>query len=160
MWTCRTSPWTCNFVVIWCSCQQTISTTCSPLFIHHGDWDLGWCGQDQRVQEDEDIWPFHIQVQLYSTHVPSTDGITQCTTIHLFQFDVVPQLFIYLQKCISCMQEEQKNENMHILTVQTHPSLTTLLATKSTQYTSSVCPRRSALILYVFKSNICPPIIK
>lgn len=43
----------------------------------------------------------------------------------------------------------------HILTVRSRPPLTSLSATKSTQYTSSVCPGRSVLILYVLRSQIC-----
>ena len=44
----------------------------------------------------------------------------------------------------------------HILTVLSLPPLTILSATKSTQYTSSVCPGRSILILYVFRSQSYP----
>lgn len=43
--------------------------------------------------------------------------------------------------------------NAHILTVLSRPPLTTLSATKSTQYTSSVCPDRSIRILYVRRSQ-------
>ena len=42
----------------------------------------------------------------------------------------------------------------YILTVRSRPPLTTLSATKSTQYTSSVCPGRSLLSLYVLRSQI------
>jgi hypothetical protein len=41
----------------------------------------------------------------------------------------------------------------HIFTVLSRPPLTTLSATKSTQYTSSVWPGRSILILYVRRSH-------
>lgn len=43
----------------------------------------------------------------------------------------------------------------YIFTVLSRPPETTLSATKSTQYTSSVWPGRSILILYVFRSHSC-----
>lgn len=43
----------------------------------------------------------------------------------------------------------------HIFTVRSRPPLTSLSATKSTQYTSSACPGRSVLILYVLRSQSC-----
>jgi hypothetical protein len=46
------------------------------------------------------------------------------------------------------------NKSTYIFTVLSLPPLTTLSATKSTQYTSSVCPGKSVLSLYVFKFQI------
>ena len=66
-----------------------------PLYSYTMETEV-WAGvvswSSLEVHEDEDMWPFCIQMQIYSTHVPSANGITQCTTTHLDKFDVVPQL--------------------------------------------------------------------
>ena len=119
---------------------------------------MGWCCELVEPR-GFNMWPFHIHIQLYPTHVPTASPNVLLST-HPDQFDVAPQFF-HLHVKTHQLQSRRTKEQKHAHFNSPDPSsLTTLLATKSRQYASSACPGRSVLILYVFKSYIYPLIIR
>jgi len=136
----------------WCSHQRTvesISTTCSPSLVHHGDQGMGWCRElvgprgfmKMKIRSPSAYKCSFILVMYLRHHAGHNNNVLPLSSS------------IYGRKLISSTQE-QKNENTHILTVWIRSPLSTLPATKSTQYTASECPRMSVLIFSVFKSHI------
>lgn len=73
-----------------------------------------------------------------------------------------PRVFQFFQLELQLLRtlRARRGKMTYILTVRSLPPLTILSATKSTQYTSSVCPGRSVFSLYVLRSQICVSAIK
>ena len=101
------------------------ATTCSPLFVHHGDLGMGWCCELVEPR-GFNMWPFHIHIQLYPTHVPTASPNVLLST-HPDQFDLAPQFF-HLHVKTHQLQSRRTKERKHAHFNSPDPSsLTTLL---------------------------------